>query len=67
MKCIPKQQQQAAKFEQFLHWAPVLLKDFNDLDAHTAPVVEVFIIHLLGADKVLAQEEETRTGYYQLS
>ena len=49
-------------FEQFLHWAPVLLKDFNDLDAHLAPVVEVFdYMTSLERIKSWAQEEETRT------
>lgn len=50
-------------FEQFLHWAPVLLKDFNDLDAHLAPVSEVFdYMTSLEQIKSWAQEEETRTA-----
>ena len=29
-------------FEQFLHWAPILIQDFNDLCAHRVPQDEIF-------------------------
>lgn len=39
-KIVPKEKQDS--FEQFLHWAPVMLQDFNDLCAHRVPQEKVF-------------------------
>lgn len=37
---VPKETQES--FEAFLHWAPVVLQDFNDICAHKVPQEEVF-------------------------
>jgi ATP-dependent helicase/nuclease subunit B len=36
------EQQQAEPLEEFLKWAPMLIKDFNDIDAHIAEPEKLF-------------------------
>ena len=58
-KVVPQQKQD--NFEQFLHWAPVMLQDFNDLCAHRVPQDKVF--HYLTEVESLKQwaHEENQT------
>lgn len=59
IKVVPQQKQD--NFEQFLHWAPVMLQDFNDLCAHRVPQDKVF--HYLTEVESLKQwaHEENQT------